>query len=209
MLEDALEYLRSSSGPGALVVLFLAAALEYMLPFVPGDTIVLAGSLLVIAGRYPFATVYAVAVAGGFLGSLVHYLIGRALVGPDGSLRGGRHIERVLGAGAMDRFFRAFQRYGLWVIALNRAMPGVRAACFLAAGAAGIPAGRALAAGLVSNLVWSAGLLLLGVSIGNNLDNIQSALGVYQGVAAGLLVAVVVVVLVVRYVKKKKKNESP
>lgn len=193
---------------GALAVLFAAAALEYMLPFVPGDSIVLAGSLLVVAGRWPFATVYLVAVAGGFLGSVTHYVIGRALVGPDGTLRGLSRIERVIGVGSMGKFFAAFQRHGLWVIAVNRALPGVRAACFIAAGAAGISPIRALGAGLVSNLVWSAGLLLLGVSIGNNVDNIKSALGVYQWGAAGVALALVVVVLVVRRVRRAR-AQSP
>lgn len=204
MLQQILDYVRESSGPGALVVLFLAAMLEYMLPFVPGDSIVLAGSLLVVAGRWPFLTVYVVAVAGGFLGSISHYVIGRALVGPDGKMRGLRQVERVIGEGAMEKFFQAFQRHGLWVIAINRALPGVRAACFLAAGAANISPVRALGAGLVSNLVWSAGLLLLGVSIGSNIDKIKDALGVFQWGAAGLVVVVVVVVLLVRRARKRK-----
>lgn len=208
MLEQVLEYIRESSGLGALAILFAAAALEYMLPFVPGDSIVLAGSLLVVAGRWPFATVYVVAVAGGFLGSITHYVLGRNLVGPDGQMRGVRQIERVIGAGSMDRFFGAFQRHGLWVIALNRAVPGVRAACFIAAGAARISPVRALGAGLVSNLVWSAGLLLLGVSIGSNVDNIKEALGVYQWVAAVLVIVVVGAILLVRRRRQKRKSST-
>ncbi len=204
MLEQVLDYIRESSGLGALGILFAAAALEYMLPFVPGDSIVLAGSLLVVAGRWPFATVYLVAVAGGFLGSVTHYVLGRALVGPDGQLRGVHKIERVLGKGSLDRFFQAFQRHGLWVIALNRAVPGVRAACFIAAGAAQISPLRALGAGLVSNLVWSAGLLLLGVSIGSNVDNIKDALGVYQWGAAVLVVVVVGAFLLIRRRRQRK-----
>ncbi|MFO0725703.1 MAG: DedA family protein [Myxococcota bacterium] len=182
-MEAALELVRSHSGPSALLVLFVAAALEYMLPPVPGDSIVLAGSLLVVAGAWPFWVVLVVAVAGGFLGSTVHYGLGRL-----GGHRAHRWIVRFAGEKGLQRFEDAFQHRGLWVIAVNRALPGVRAIVFLAAGVLEVPPARALGVGLISNIVWSTGLLVLGVSIGDNAEKISAALGVYQWVAAGLAV---------------------
>jgi membrane protein DedA with SNARE-associated domain len=190
-VEELLEYLRREAGPGALALVGIAAALEYLLPFLPGDSVVLAGSLLVIAGAWSYAAVAAVAIAGGFCGSLIHYTLGRLLVDEQGSLRGGRWIERILGHGRLDRFFEAFRKHGMWVIALNRALPGVRAATFLAAGAARMPPVKALAVGLMSNIAWSLFLLTAGVGVGGNWQKIERALGVYQGVAAAVLVMVV------------------
>jgi len=206
-MDEILAYLRESSGPGVLLVLFAAAALEYMLPFVPGDSIVLGGSLLVVSGAWSFPIVYATAVAGGFVGSVTHYVIGRYLVGPDGSIRASQRIERFLGKGSLEKFFAAFRKYGLWVIAINRGIPGIRSACFIAAGAARISPVRALGAGLVSNLLWSAGLLLMGVSIGGNWEKIQEAFGVYKWVAFGIAACLVITVLIVRRIKKRKKTE--
>ena len=111
-METALEIIREHSGVSALLVLFAAAMLEYMLPPVPGDSIVLAGSLLVVAGAWPFWIVLAVAVAGGFAGSVVHYLLGRL-----GGERVHLWMRRLAGEQAHDRFAQAFQKYGLWVIA--------------------------------------------------------------------------------------------
>lgn len=202
-METALEIIRNHSGVSALLVLFAAAMLEYMLPPVPGDSIVLAGSLLVVAGAWPFWVVLAVAVAGGFAGSVVHYLLGRL-----GGERAHLWMRRLAGEQAHDRFAQAFQKYGLWVIAINRALPGIRAVVFLAAGALGVPAHRALAAGLVSNVAWSFGLLTLGVSIGGNFEKIKDALGVYQWVAAGVVLALVAVVMVWRRVRRSAQEKQ-
>lgn len=197
-MEDVLQFLRESQGVWPLVVLFAAAALEYMLPFLPGDSVVLAGSLLVVAGTWPFWLVAAVAIAGGFVGSLSHYLLGRWLVDPSGSLRGGRFIERVSGKGSLDRFFVAFRRYGMWVMAVNRAFPGVRAVAFLAAGAAKLPLVKTLFYGLISNVAWSLLLLSAGVAVGGNWEKIKAALGVYEWVVLALLVLAAVTYVVIR-----------
>lgn len=197
-MEDVLQFLRESEGIWPLIVLFAAAALEYMVPFLPGDTVVLAGSLLVVAGRWPLWVVATWAIAGGLFGSAVHYFIGRSLVRPDGTLRGGKFIDHLGGQAAFDRFFAAFRRYGMWVMALNRAVPGVRAVAFIAAGAAKLPPVKTLFFGLISNIAWSLMMIGAGVAVGGNWEKIKAALGVYQWIVFGLLVAIVVFTLAIR-----------
>lgn len=189
-MEAALAFIRENPGGWSLVLLGVAAAFEYLLPPFPADLLIVAGAILVIAGQWPFAAVLSVVVLGGFLGSVLTYGLGRLLVDERGSLRGGRTLERLTGKGSIDRFFDAFRRHGLWVIAINRALPGIRAATFLAAGAAKLPAGRTLAVGLVSNIAWSSILLTTGVLLGDNWEKIDRVLGVYQVVGLVLLAAI-------------------
>ena len=179
-MEHLLDLVRDYAGPWALAAIFLGAALEYMLPPLPADSVVLAGSLLVVSGQQTFLTVLAVAVAGGMTGALSHYLLGRALLHPDGKMRGQRWVERVAGAGSLERFFELFRRRGMWVVVFNRALPGVRAVTFLAAGAARLPVGRTMIAGLVSHVAWIAAILWLGISIGGSWEKIEAAFHVYQ-----------------------------
>ena len=189
-MEAALELIRENPGGLTLVVLCVASALEYLVPPFPADLLIVAGALLVVAGQWSFPAVLAAVVAGGFAGSALSYWIGHKLVDDRGSLRGGRLLERLTGRGSIDRFFEAFRRYGLWVIAINRALPGIRAATFLAAGAARLPVAKTLLLGLVSSLLWSSALLTLGVLLGDNWEKIEEVLGVYQMVGFGLLAAI-------------------
>jgi membrane protein DedA with SNARE-associated domain len=203
-MEEVLEFLRNSGGVWPLLLIFAAAALEYMLPFLPGDSVVLAGSLLVVSGVWPFWVVAAAAITGGLLGSASHYALGRMMVAPDGSLRGGRYLARLGGPHALERFFAAFRRWGMWVIALNRMFPGVRGVAFIAAGAARLPAAKTLAFGLLSNIGWSVLILSAGVAVGGNWQKIKEALGVYEWIVALLLVAGALIYAVFRHRRRRE-----
>lgn len=180
-MEALLELVRDNAGGWALLAVFAGAALEYMVPPLPADSVVLAAALLVVAGSHDFITVFAVAVLGGMTGAALHYALGRKL-SVDGKLRGQARIERWLGEGSIDRFFGAFRRYGMWVIVFNRAMPGVRAVTFLAAGAARLPLTSTMIAGLVSHMAWILLILGVGVSVGESWEKIEAAFDVYQKV---------------------------
>jgi membrane protein DedA with SNARE-associated domain len=197
VLQEVLDFIRANPGAWSLVIVGLAAALEYLVPPLPADSVVLAGSLLVVAGAWSFSTVAGVVIFGGLLGSIGHYVLGRALLTPEGELRGSRVVDRLVGPGAFEGFFELFRKHGLWVLAINRMLPGVRAAVFLAAGAARLPALPVLLLGLVSNVLWSLLILGGGVWIGGNLEKVERALGVYQSVALGVVVVGVVIAVVV------------
>lgn len=163
-----------------MVVVFLAAALEYMVPPLPADSVLLASSLLVIAHAWSLPTVLAVAVAGGFVGSTLHYAIGRALAVEGGGMRGQRVVEKLTGKGSIERFFERFRRYGSWLILFNRMFPGIRGATFLAAGAARLPPVKTLLLGLLSNIAWTLTILLLGVTVGGSWEKIEATFRVYS-----------------------------
>ncbi len=179
-MEEVLAFLRDSPTELALVLVFSAAALEYLLPPLPADSVVLASSLLVVAGSVSFPVIYVVVVAGGAAGAFAHYQIGRLALDGQGRLRVARGLERWIGADALPRFVAAFRRYGYWVLVLNRAFPGVRAVTFLAAGAARLPLGATMLAGLVSNLAWSLFLLGVGVQVGSEWELIERTFLEYQ-----------------------------
>jgi membrane protein DedA with SNARE-associated domain len=194
-MEDVLEFVRTNQGAWTLVVLFVAAALEYMVPPLPADTVVLAGSLLVVTQAWSFATVFVVAVAGGALGAMTHYLLGRALSKEDGGVRGQRWIEKLSGKGNFEKFTINLKRYGYAVIAVNRALPGIRSVTFIAAGALRLPIAKTMAWGLLSNMAWTTVLLLLGTTLGGNWEKIEAAFSVYSRVLA-VLAAVILTIYV-------------
>lgn len=185
-MEEVLAFIQNSPGGWGLAAVFAAAALEYLVPPLPADSIVLAGSLFVVAGVHPFWLVALVAIAGGAVGAAVHFAIGMKMTSEGGSIRGGRYVEKIIGEGQLEKFFDAFRKYGMWVIALNRAFPGVRAVTFFAAGAAKLPFWRTMAFGLISNIGWSVAVLSLGVTVGGSWEKIQEVFGVYKTVVYGI-----------------------
>lgn len=179
-MEEVLQLVRESPNGLALALVFAAAALEYMVPPLPADSVVLAASLLVVSGAVSFPVVYGVAVAGGATGAFAHYMLGHLLADDEGNLRHLGRLQTWLGADSVHRFFAAFRRYGYWVIVLNRAFPGVRAMTFIAAGAARLPLLPVMLAGLVSNLAWTLLILGVGVEVGNDWEKIRATFSVYQ-----------------------------
>lgn len=203
-MNEVLEFLRSHPGWWGLLIIYAAAALEYLVPPLPADSVVLAGALLVVAGAQPFSTVFVVAVAGGATGALIHYGLGRWCTRPDGTLKGQRLFDRILGPGALPRFFEVFRKYGMWVIALNRAFPGVRAVTFFAAGAARLPLLRVMLAGSVANLGWTALILTVGVEVGGSWEKIEAAFAVYQKGVYAVAVSGAVVYGLYRWWKRRR-----
>ncbi len=207
-MEAALEFLRDNPGAWGLVVTYAAAGLEYLLPPLPADSVVLAGSLLVVAGIQPMWLVFTVAVLGGATGAAVHYFLGGWRLRPDGPVRDRVWVERMTGKGSLERFFEKLRRYGLWLIAFNRAFPGVRAVTFFAAGMARMKFVPVMAAGLVSNVLWTALVLGLGVSVGGNWEKIQEVFGVYKTALYIAGATGLVLWLVYRQVKKRRQRNS-
>lgn len=206
-MEEVLELVRSSPPGLGLLIIALAAAGEYLLPPLPADSVLLAGALLVVAGKQPLLLVWAAAIVGGMCGMWIHHVIGTALRRPDGSLRGSRYVDRWFGADSIARFQALVRRYGPAVLLINRALPGIRGVAFLAVGAAGLPRGRSIALGSVSQAGWSLGILALGVWIGDHWEKIEAAFRVYRWTAYGIGVALVIIGVI--YFSWKRRRTQP
>ncbi len=203
-MADVINFIQNNPGAWGLIIVAVAAALEYWVPLLPADSVVLAGSLLVVAGSHHFATVATAAVLGGIAGTLGHFYLGRWL---------GRHgtpkwLQRWITPAALEKFFVAFRRHGMWVLALNRALPGVRAITFLAAGLAGLPLLRTMFFGLISNIGWTCLILSVGVLVGGSWEKIEAAFTVYQRAVYGLAVLAVVIFFLVRMRRRRASGDS-
>lgn len=203
-MEELLHFVRDNHGPWTLFAVFAAAALEYLIPPLPADSVLLASSLLIIAGTQPFPLVAAVAIAGGATGAATHYGLGRLLSHPDGTFRGERWADLVFGKGRVDRFMAVFRRRGMWAIAVNRALPGVRAVTFFAAGVARLPLGKTMLFGLVSNIAWTLFILGLGTAVGGSAEKIEDAFSVYKTVIYSLGATAVVALVVIWWWRKRR-----
>ena len=74
-----IDQLISSLGSLGLLVLGLAAALEYVVPPFPGDTITLPGGVYAVRGTQPWPLVFLVVTAGSVVGAAINYWAGHWL----------------------------------------------------------------------------------------------------------------------------------
>ena len=174
-----------------LLVFAVAAALEYVVPPFPGDTITLLGGVYAVRGDHPWPLVFGVVVAGSVLGALINYQVGHWLGGrferrPGEAFFGITHAR-------LESVQAQMRHKGPWLLLINRFLPGIRGLIFVAAGAAHMPRANALVLGALSAVAHTALVLALGVAVGGNLERLEFLVGRYQ---RGVILGVVLVVLV-------------
>ncbi|MDH5492067.1 MAG: DedA family protein [Myxococcales bacterium] len=189
MLETILDYLREGEGPLAYLILAASAAIEYLIPPFPGDTISLFGTFLAATAGYSAWLVYLALTAGSVGGGMLTWAFGRYV---------GRHrdrwpafLRRPRVERGIDRIVALFERHGAAYLVLNRFVPVSRAFFFIAAGMSGMrPLPVAIWGGLSAGL-WNALILLLGYSAGRRWDRLQQLSHEYA-LLSGLAFAIVV-----------------
>ena len=192
-----------------LTALFWASAIEYILPVFPGDSVTVAGAVMTVTSGLPWFGVFLMTAAGGLVGSAVHFKIGRMV------LNAGRKPERRhprlarIAKRASSKVSGRISRWGVLILVANRFLPGIRSALFIAAGMSGMSWLKAMAAGTISSLLWTALLLTIGMQLGANLDRIQTFFRNYS-IAAWFLMAVLLIAwTIVVIIRKKIGRKSP
>lgn len=191
----------------AFVILGLAACLEYVVPPIPGDTVILLGGVMVVRGHQPLALVFIAVVTGSVLGSTLAYAFGawlrrRMELKPDARHLFGLTPKRLA---AVDR---QMLRWGAWLLILNRFLPGVRSVIFIAAGSSRLSPGRTLALGALAAALHTTAVLAAGWAVGGNLERLERWLTHTQWVV-GSLAGLAVLALTVRYFAGRRRAPEP
>lgn len=202
-LAATIEALRSLSPATVLMVLFAGALLEYVVPPLPGDTVVVAGAALVTAFGWPLWPVLAACTAGSVVGSGVAWAVGAAFVA-----RGGLGRLGPRAGPAVALLTERFARHGARYLAINRFTPGVRAFFFLASGAAGLRLPVVLGWSALSAAAWNALLVGLGWWLGDNVALLEDLLTRYTAVV-GAAVAVAMAVVLLRVWAEVRRRTAP
>jgi membrane protein DedA with SNARE-associated domain len=202
IIEAITGFLQQNNNPLGLLILGASALIEYVFPPFPGDTVTLVGSFLVVQHDWNLPLVFGVVLAGSVVGALLDYQIG---VWMGDRYRSGRFIKKPKQRAAMERAIESVRRHGPKYIMINRFLPAIRAAVFLAAGMAGLKRWVVLVCALVSAAAWNAMILALGYALGANWDRIREIFRQY-GLVAWCLLGVVIAALVIRYLLKRRRS---
>lgn len=202
MTDLLLQWLASHEGPLAYLVLCLAAALEYIFPPFPGDTVTLFGVFLAgTAGFSPWLVYFAIDL-GSVLGGLGAYAVGRRIARdpahPPRLLRGRRTQV------ALAEVRLRFARHGAVYLALNRFLPALRAFFFVGAGLARLPVSRVILWGAVSASLWNGLLFAVGWAVGGHWERLAAFASTYAWAALGVGILVIVVFAYIVRVRLKE-----
>lgn len=193
-LEGAVSALLEQHEWVALLALLVSSVIEYVFPPFPGDTVTLAGAVLVTGFGWAFAPVFAAVTLGSILGSAIAFWAGqwlwrRGLLSP----HDGAHGEAA--RGTLARLVTRFERHGEAYLVINRFLPGIRALFFVAAGLARMRLGRVLLFSALSATLWNLAIMAIGLAIGHNLaviERVVQSWSVAMFIAIGALLAFVV-----------------
>jgi membrane protein DedA with SNARE-associated domain len=134
------------------ITIFVMVYLESLGSPVPGETGIIAASLLASRGELSIFTLYPAVLAAAILGDSTGYLIGRV---------GGRTFLRKFGpyigltSQVMDKIETRFRSGGLWIVMFARFVPILRQLNGLVAGSLGLPFYLFLMAQSVGALLWT------------------------------------------------------
>lgn len=173
--------------------------------FLPGDSLLFAAGLYTTTKsgesfHLPLAIllpgVAVAAVAGGYTGYLIGRFAGDRLFSrPDSRFFKQVYVERT-------RYY--LEKYGeTKAVLIARVIPIVRTFINPAVGVAKMPARSFWIANLIGGLVWSIGVTLLGVALGNSVANIDRYILPITGV-----IVVVSAIPVLREVRKHRKERT-
>ncbi|NUS96048.1 MAG: DedA family protein [Gemmatimonadaceae bacterium] len=185
-MDAVLEWLTALPPAVLYLVLGLVAAIENIFPPIPADTVVAFGAFLAARGDATLAGALLSTWAGNIAGAMGMYAAGRRF--------GASRLERRLGGGsAAARLHAFYERRGFIALFVSRFIPGIRALVPPFAGAARVPAGRAVAIIGSASAIWYAVIVYLAYRVGADWPTLQAKMAQWQRglfIAAGIAVAI-------------------
>lgn len=190
--------------PGLFALMLVES---FGIPPLPSEVILPFAGVLIVRGAAGFTwpTVVVVAVAGGVVGALLAYEVGR---------RGGRALILRLGEriGVDEKMLRRsevyFERHGSVTVGTARLVPLLRAYISYPAGAAEMDRSAFVAFTAVGSLPFCVVMVYLGTVLGNNFTVLQRYFE-YLDILVVVVIVLLVIFLLVRWKRRRPSRAAP
>ena len=197
MLDEFLHTLEHGPQYWAYALVVAAAAIEYVFPPVPGDTVALFAVALAVRAQLSWVFVYLSMTLGALLGGLAAWGFGVWLANHEESWPS--FLKTPGATRALDAVRRGYDRHGAMYLVANRFLPALRAFFFVGAGVSRMNVGPVIVFGGISAALWNALLMGIGYAVGSNWDVLRDLAERYA-VATLILVVIAVVGVIARFV---------
>lgn len=201
MIEEFLAHISELTPFWIYVSLFAFAYIENVFPPSPSDLVVVIGGSLVGTGTLSFIPTLIITTIGSVLGFMTLFFIGWMLdkkVIKSGKLK-------FISVEAVLKVETWFKKYGYWVIAINRFLPGTRSVVSFFAGMSRLDIKKTVILSTLSAFIWNFLIIYLGMLFGENVEVVDRYLETYSNIVIAVT-AIVVIFFVVRYFFLRKKK---
>ncbi|MFP4600390.1 MAG: DedA family protein [Persicimonas sp.] len=192
-LHQIFDYLSGQAVWWGLLILMLSAMIEYIVPPFPGDTVTLAGAVLIPTAGWPLWAVFGAVTLGSLFGAGLNWWVGSWVAEhkqKDTWVH--RQLDRDNIRPKLDKLIAQFERHGAVYLTLNRFVPAFRSVFFVGAGLAKLVLWKVLVFAAISASLWNAAILALGYLVGYNIDSLAMWIARYQrAFFVGVAVAIV------------------
>lgn len=205
MIEEILSHIGELTPFWIYVTLFVFAYIENVFPPSPSDLVVVIGGSLVGTGTLNFIPTLLLTTAGSVLGFLTLFFIGLLL--DKKIIKSGRlkfiSVESVLKVESW------FQKYGYWIIALNRFLPGTRSVISFFAGMSRLNIKKTIVLSTLSALLWNFIIIYSGMIFGKNIHKVDKLLDTYSNIVIVITIAFIAILLIRYFITRSKGNDKP
>jgi len=203
-LQETIELISGHGGLWIYTAVFIAAVIENIFPPFPGDTFLLAGAVLAVAGTVLWPAVLICGIGGNVLGAMLVFWFGYTRGRKYFLTHRGRWIEPE----RLRRIENWFLQYGARIIVISRFLTGIRSGVALAAGLGEVPFAKMLIYTTISTLLWNGLIVGLALALGNNWDAIYEFARLYNWLVLALLATVAVGWAVWQLYLKRRRSRS-
>ncbi|MBO8152453.1 MAG: DedA family protein [Candidatus Marinimicrobia bacterium] len=182
------------------IILSVLMFMEYITPFVPGDTFLAFSAYLAGIGILSPEATFLMAIIANILGfSTIYYVAHRW-----GKYFLEKRNFKFLPYEKIQKTEFYFKKYGYWLILINRFLPGTRFFITLTAGLCRMNFRISLFLNTLSVALWSGLLLGLGLFVGKNWGQIKVILSRYNLYVTLGIIVVITALFIYKLTRKKK-----
>ncbi|MBS4035053.1 MAG: DedA family protein [Ignavibacterium sp.] len=203
MIEDFLSHIGELTPFWIYISLFAFAYVENVFPPSPSDLVVVIGGSLVGTGALNFIPTLIITTVGSVLGFMTLFFIGWMLdkkVIKSGKLK-------FISVEAVLKVEIWFNKYGYWVIAINRFLPGTRSVVSFFAGMSRLDIKRTVILSTISAFLWNFIIIYLGMLFGENVEKVDRYLDTYSNIVI-IVTIIIVLFFTARYFFLRKRSEN-
>ncbi len=204
LMKSIIELLGSTSPFYLILIIFIVSFIENIFPPIPGDTMLVFTAYLFGTFSHSLTALFIFSLLGSVLGFMFSFSVGH---------HWGRDFffetnHKLMPINFLKRIEKKFNKYGVWVIFMNRIFLGMRTVIGVFSGISRIKWWKALLLISTSTFIYNYLLMMMGYYIGDNWERIQMILKQYN-IVAGIIFFIIIVVWFIRrekYVVNYKKE---
>jgi membrane protein DedA with SNARE-associated domain len=202
MIEDILGSISELPAFWIYVSLFFFSYIENVFPPSPSDLVIVIGGSLISTGAVSFIPTLILTTIGSVLGFMTLYYVGSQL--DQKVIKAGK--VKYISVEALEKAERWFNKYGYFVILINRFLPGTRSVISFFAGLSELIVKRTVILATISAFIWNAIIISLGMFFGDNVSEVDKYLSTYSNIVLIATAAAVVIFIIVYFIRKKNKR---